>query len=38
MKIKYNSDDDLPLKKAPELYNMIIVVISVFHEGNKYYP
>ena len=38
MKIKFNSDDDVPLKKALELYNMVIVVRSIFHEGNKYYP
>ena len=38
MKIKSNSDDDVPLKKTPELSNMVIVVRSVFHEGNKYYP
>ena len=37
MKIKFNSGDDLPLKKTLELYNMVIVVRSVFHEGNKYY-
>ena len=37
MKIKLNSDDNLPLK-AFEFYNMIIVVRSVFHEGNNYYP
>ena len=35
MKIKFNSDKYLPLKKTLELLNMIIVV---FHEGNKYYP
>ena len=35
MKIKFNSDDDLPLNKSLELRNMIIVV---FHEDNKYYP
>ena len=38
MKIKFNSDDDLSLKEALELYNMEIVLRSVFHEGNKYYP
>ena len=38
MKIKFNSDDDLPFKKTLALYNMIIVVRSVFHEDNKYYP
>ena len=37
MKIKFNSGDDLPLKKTLELHNMVIVVISVFHEGSKCY-
>ena len=36
MKIKLNSDDNLPLK-AFEFYDMIIAVTSVFHEGNNYY-
>ena len=38
MKIKFDLDDDLPLKKMLELHNMIVVVRSVFREGNKYYP
>ena len=38
MKIRFNSDDDLPLKKTLEIHNMIIVVTAVFHEDNKYYP
>ena len=38
MKIKLNSDDNLLLKKTLKLYNMAIIVRSVFHEGNKYYP
>ena len=37
MKIKFNSDDNLSLKKKVELRNMVIVVRSVFHKGNKYY-
>ena len=37
VKIKFNSDDDLPLNKTLELYNMIIVVRAVFHEDKKYY-
>ena len=37
MKNKFNSDNDLPLIKTLELYNMITVVRSVFHEGYKYY-
>ena len=35
---KFNSVDDLPLHKTPELCNMVIVVSSIFHEGNQYYP
>ena len=38
MKIRFNSDDYLPLKKTLELHNMVKVVRSVFPEGNKYYP
>ena len=38
MKIKFNSDDDLPVNKTLEIRNMIKVVRSVFHKGNKYYP
>ena len=36
MKIKLNSDDDLPLKKTLELHNIIIVFRAVSHESNKY--
>ena len=32
MKIKFNSNDDLPLNKTPELRYMIIVVWAVFHK------
>ena len=38
MKIKFNLDDDLPLNKTIEICSMIIVVRTVFHEINKYYP
>ena len=38
LKIKFSSDDDSPLKKTIKLDNMVIVVRSVFHVGNKYYP
>ena len=37
MKIKFNSDDKLPLNKTIEIPSMIIVVRAVFHENNKYY-
>ena len=38
MKIKFNSDDDLALKKTPDLHDIIIVVPSAFNDNNKYYP
>ena len=38
MKIKFISDDNLPLNKLLNLHNLTIVVRSVFQEGNQYYP
>ena len=38
MKIKFNSDDKLPLNKTIEISSMIIVGRTVFHRDNKYYP
>ena len=38
MKIKFNSDNELPLSKTIEIPSMIIFVRAVFHENNKYYP
>ena len=38
MKIKFNSDYNLPLNKKPKLYNMTIVIRSVFKEDAKFYP
>ena len=38
MKIKFNSEHNLLLKKILKLYNLTIVVRSVFQEDNKYYP
>ena len=37
MKIKFNSDDYLPLNKILKLHNLTIVVRSVFQEDSKYY-
>ena len=34
MKIKFNSNDDLPLNEMLELHNMVMVVRSAFHEDN----
>ena len=38
MKIKFNSDDNLPLNKILKLHNLTIVVRSVFQENSRYYP
>ena len=38
MKIKFNSDDDLPLNKQFTFFNLIIIVRTVFEEHGKYYP
>ena len=37
-KIKFNSDDELPLNKMIKISSMIIVVKVVFYENTKYYP
>ena len=37
IKIKFNSDDSLPLNKTLKLHNMTITVRSVFEEDGKYY-
>ena len=38
MKIKFYIDDKLTLNKTIEIPSMIIVVIAMFYESNKYYP
>ena len=38
MKIKFNSDDNLPLNKTLKLHNITIIIRSVFEEDGKYYP
>ena len=37
MKIKFNSDDDLPLNKPSKLHNMTITIRSVSEEDGKLY-
>ena len=37
MKIKFNSDDDLPLNKILKLHILTIIVRSVFEKDVKYY-
>ena len=38
MKIKFNSDDNLPLNKPLKLHIMTIIIRSVFDGGGKLYP
>ena len=39
MKIKFESDDDLPLGKTFSIFDMVIVGASVLEKKNdKYYP
>ena len=37
MKIKLNSDDELPLNKTIEIPSMAIVVTAILLENNKHY-
>ena len=38
IKIKFNSDDKLPLNKILKLHNLTIVVRSVFQDHDKHHP
>ena len=38
MKIKFNSDDNLPLNKPLKFHNMTITIRSLFKEDGKLYP
>ena len=38
IKIKFNSEDKLPLNKPLKFHNMTIIIRSVFKEGGKLYP
>ena len=38
VKIKFNSNNELPLNKTIEIPSMTIVVRDIFLESNKYYP
>ena len=38
MKIKFSSDDDLPLNKSLTFYAMTIIIRSVFEEDGELYP
>ena len=38
MKIKFNSDDNLPLNKPLKFHNMTVTIRCVLSEDNKLYP
>ena len=38
MKIKFSSDDDLPLNKQLKFMSLAIIVRTVFEENGKRYP
>ena len=38
MKIKFSSNDDLPLNKQLKFINLTIIVRSVFEENGSLYP
>ena len=38
MKIRFDSDDDLPLNKPLKFRVMTIIIKSVFEENGKLYP
>ena len=38
MKIKFDTNDNLPLNKTLKLHNMTIIIRSVFKEGGKFCP
>ena len=38
MKIKFDSDDNLPLNKTIEIPLVTIAVRAVFHENSKFHP
>ena len=37
MKVKFNSDDNLPLNKMLKLHMLTVIVRTVFEDG-KFYP
>ena len=38
MKIKFKTDDNLPLNKTLKFHNLAIVIRCVFEEDGKFYP
>ena len=38
MRIKFDTDDKLPVNKTIKIPIITILIRAVFHENNKYYP
>ena len=38
MKIRFNSDDDLPLNKQVKILSMTIIIRNTFERDGEYYP
>ena len=38
MKIKFDSDDDLPVDKLMRFYDLTVTIRSIFEKDGKYYP
>ena len=38
MKIKFDSDDNLPLNKVLKFYALTIIIRNIFEKDGKYYP
>ena len=38
MRIKFDTDDKLPVNKTIKIPIITILIRTVFHENNKYYP
>ena len=38
MKIKFDTDNNLPLNKTLKLHNMAMVIRPVFEQNSKFYP
>ena len=38
MKIKFDSDDDLPVNKVMKFYDLMVIIRGIFERDGKYYP
>ena len=38
MKIKFDSDDDLPVDKLMRFYDLTVTIRSIFEKDGKYFP